>query len=165
MLINKLYGFSAHHLSVSPSLYLWCSFSLHSCVVLFLSPLPSFSHSSSLCLTKCWDLSAAFDNRVWSAKTCWKSEIEAIFWTSTGSKFGYDRLKLWQLNPKTIILQMHCIPDNKVHEANMGPTWVLSAPDGPHVGPINLAIRNVSEMIRLGIKLGMVALVVNETRH
>ena len=24
--------------------------------------------------------------------------------------------------------------------ANMGPTWVLSAPDGPHVGPMNLAI-------------------------
>ena len=22
----------------------------------------------------------------------------------------------------------------------MGPTWVLSAPDGPHVGPMNLAI-------------------------
>ena len=31
-------------------------------------------------------------------------------------------------------------PDSKVHGANMGPTWVLSAPDGPHVGPINLAI-------------------------
>ena len=30
--------------------------------------------------------------------------------------------------------------DNKVHGANMGPTWVLSAPDGPHVGPMNLAI-------------------------
>ena len=27
------------------------------------------------------------------------------------------------------------VPDSKVHEANMGPTWVLSAPDGPHVGP------------------------------
>ena len=25
----------------------------------------------------------------------------------------------------------------------MGPTWVLSAPDGPHVGPTNLAIRVV----------------------
>ena len=25
----------------------------------------------------------------------------------------------------------------------MGPTWVLSAPDGPHVGPMNLAIRVV----------------------
>ena len=23
----------------------------------------------------------------------------------------------------------------------MGPTWVLSAPDGPHVGPMNFAIR------------------------
>ena len=32
-------------------------------------------------------------------------------------------------------------PDIKVHGANMGPTWVLSAPDGPHVSPMNLAIR------------------------
>ena len=32
-------------------------------------------------------------------------------------------------------------PDSKVHGYNMGPTWVLSAPDGPHVGPMNLAIR------------------------
>ena len=32
-------------------------------------------------------------------------------------------------------------PDNKVHGTNMGPTWALSAPDGPHVGPMNLAIR------------------------
>ena len=29
----------------------------------------------------------------------------------------------------------------KVHGANMGPTWDLSAPDGPHVGPMNLAVR------------------------
>ena len=35
-------------------------------------------------------------------------------------------------------------PDSKVYGANMGPTWVLSAPDGPHVGPMNLAIRGVS---------------------
>ena len=33
-------------------------------------------------------------------------------------------------------------PDSKVHEANMGPTWVLSAPDGPHVDPMNFAIRD-----------------------
>ena len=32
-------------------------------------------------------------------------------------------------------------PDSKVHGANMGPTWVLSAPGGPHVGTMNLAIR------------------------
>ena len=27
------------------------------------------------------------------------------------------------------------LPDSKVHGANIGPTWVLSAPGGPHVGP------------------------------
>ena len=31
-------------------------------------------------------------------------------------------------------------PDSKVHGANMGPTWLLSAPDGPHVRPMNVAI-------------------------
>ena len=35
------------------------------------------------------------------------------------------------------------VPDSKVHGANMGPTWDLSAPDGPHVGPMNLAIRGL----------------------
>ena len=39
-------------------------------------------------------------------------------------------------------------PDSKVHGANMGPTWVLSAPDGPHVGPKNLAIRRPSRLPR-----------------
>ena len=34
----------------------------------------------------------------------------------------------------------HTVPDSKVHGANMGLTWVLPAPDGPHVGPMNLAI-------------------------
>ena len=36
----------------------------------------------------------------------------------------------------------HRYPDSKVHGANMGSTWVLSAPDGPHFGPMNLAIRD-----------------------
>ena len=30
-------------------------------------------------------------------------------------------------------------PDSKIHEAHTGPIWVLSAPDGPHVGHMNLA--------------------------
>ena len=49
----------------------------------------------------------------------------------------------------SIIEKFYCIivglhrnwPDNKVHGANMGPTWVLPAPDGPHVGHINLTIK------------------------
>ena len=34
--------------------------------------------------------------------------------------------------------------DSKVHGANMGPDWVLSAPDGPHVGLMNLVVRESS---------------------
>ena len=40
-----------------------------------------------------------------------------------------------------LLVDLHRSPDIKVHGANMGPTWVLSAPDGPHVGHMNLAIR------------------------
>ena len=55
-------------------------------------------------------------------------------------------------------------PDSKVCGTNMGPTWVLSAPGEPHVGPINLAIRKgiligisavtvwLSEISRVGIQ-------------
>ena len=38
-------------------------------------------------------------------------------------------------------LKKSVCPDSKVDGANMGPTCVLSAPDGPHVGPMYLAIR------------------------
>ena len=47
---------------------------------------------------------------------------------------GYSFIKRGTANANTY-------PDSKVPGANMGPTWVLSAPDGPHVGPMNLAIR------------------------
>ena len=43
----------------------------------------------------------------------------------------------------TIMLISEWYPDNKVHGANMEPTWVLSAPDGPHVGPMSLDIREI----------------------
>ena len=36
---------------------------------------------------------------------------------------------------------MNGAPGSKVPGANMEPTWALSAPDGPHVAPRNLAIR------------------------
>ena len=36
------------------------------------------------------------------------------------------------------------VPDSKVRVANMGPTWILSAPGGPHVGPMNLVIMDIS---------------------
>ena len=55
---------------------------------------------------------------------------------------------IWN-TPNNIVTESFCwwcvpsIPDSKLHGANMGPTWVLSAPDGPRVGPMNLVIRDV----------------------
>ena len=37
-------------------------------------------------------------------------------------------------------------PDSKVHGANMGPSWGLSAPDGPQVDPMDHAIRAVTKI-------------------
>ena len=44
---------------------------------------------------------------------------------------------------------LHSNPDSKVHGANMGPSWVLSAPDGPHVGPMNIVIKDI--LVKCGI--------------
>ena len=43
------------------------------------------------------------------------------------------------------VFSFWAFPDSKVHGANMGPTWVLSAPDGPHVGPMSLAIKVLAQ--------------------
>ena len=43
-----------------------------------------------------------------------------------------------ELAPMMQLIQLY--PDSKVQGANMGPTWVLSARDGPHVGPMTFAI-------------------------
>ena len=53
----------------------------------------------------------------------------------------------WANNRDAGDLRRHLTPDGKVHGANMGPTWVLSAPDGPHVGPMNFAIRDFTVMV------------------
>ena len=48
-------------------------------------------------------------------------------------------------------------PDSKVHESNMGPTWVLLAPDGPHDDPMNLAIREAA--LASSLPLGQMSLI------
>ena len=63
------------------------------------------------------------------------SDCSLIHW-------GYDKCYI-QLFVITYTTKYFIIPDSKVNWANMGPTWVLSAPDGPHVGPMNLVIRDV----------------------
>ena len=45
------------------------------------------------------------------------------------------------MSSKLVIISLETVPDNKVHGVKMGPTWFLPAPDGPHIGPMNLVIR------------------------
>ena len=37
--------------------------------------------------------------------------------------------------------ELEMIPDSKVQGANMGPIWGRQDPGGPHVVPMNLAIK------------------------
>ena len=56
----------------------------------------------------------------------------------------HHHIWLWQRQLKCIpntIVMVRRLVSQRVHGVNMGPTWVLLAPDGPHVGPMNLAIR------------------------
>ena len=78
-------------------------------------------------------------------------EISHNIWNPYTAKYAfYESLKVWQIMICYDILSLCemgpwlaslAFPDSKVHGANMAPTWVLSAPYGPHVGPMNLAIR------------------------
>ena len=57
-----------------------------------------------------------------------------------GYAFGINaRIHRWQMDDS--LTTRH--PDSKVHEANMGPIWDRQDRDGPHIGPMNLAIRAV----------------------
>ena len=65
----------------------------------------------------------------------------------------YQRLKNWVLCDGIDITAVY--PNNKVHGANMGPTWILLAPDGPHVGLMNLVIKVIIPVnLDLGYHIG-----------
>ena len=51
-----------------------------------------------------------------------------------------DITLIWMRTEKKFPSNLNYYPDSNVYGANMGPTWVLSVPDGPHVGPMNLTI-------------------------
>ena len=74
--------------------------------------------------------------RLWLGAVRW----QAITWANADSDLCRHMASLGH-SEWIALLIFHTFPDSKVPGANMGPTWVLSAPDGPHVGPMNLAIR------------------------
>ena len=59
----------------------------------------------------------------------------SAFWSMLARIASYYMIIIW------IEHQSVTSAESKVHEPNMETTWVLSAPDGPNIGPMNLAIR------------------------
>ena len=97
--------------------------------VVFCSWIPVLTHSLNL-QTKTHAICMLWCGRLLLQNYKWKVQQEnASYWNC-------DR------NGRALLGQRNCMwlmgsPDSKVHGANMGPTWVLSAPDGSHVGPMN----------------------------
>ena len=82
--------------------------------------------------------------RVWIL-THWGRDKMAAFSQTTFS-LGLNELKEFEILIDTVMwVCSGNDPDSKVHGANMGPTWVLSVPDGPHDSPMNLAIRGLTK--------------------
>ena len=74
------------------------------------------------------------------------SNFTGQFVVEINNVFDNEQCSLWNVHAISAIpngkFPKSVIPASKVHGANMRPTWVLSAPDGPYVGPMNLAIRD-----------------------
>ena len=74
----------------------------------------------------------------------WKNLVNASHWLKILSQYDTTTGHFCEDRILQVLSLSHNIPHNKVHGANMGPIWVLPAPDGPHIGPMNLAIRDAS---------------------
>ena len=59
---------------------------------------------------------------------------EPHFFSNTRPDSSFAAIFIW-------LEIIQSVPDSKFRGANMELIWVLSAPDGPHVGPMKLAIR------------------------
>ena len=87
------------------------------------------------------DIISILNNGIWTRKStlmATKCRATLYFNSSLGTLMTQHKPCIWMGTA------VKCNPDSKVHGANIGPTWVLSAADGPHVGPMNLAIREVT---------------------
>ena len=63
--------------------------------------------------------------------------LKTPFSQNTNTTISVSLSYVWYL---ACSLSRHGHPDSKLHGAIMGSTLVLLAPDGPHAGPMNLAI-------------------------
>ena len=104
----------------------------------------SFVRCASIMVDASWNIAgqkhaSCSDNKKWLGRSpsdlVWPkfvfvAVIQYIFWTTQCLRSNTPLMwTTWES------------PASKVHVTNMGPTWGLSTPGGPHVGPMSLAIR------------------------
>ena len=86
-------------------------------------------------------------NVTWQLPACWQNRNGMLVrpWTDDAQWFilSGELRGMHEVSHRTMATRCR---DSKVHGANMGPIWVLPAPDGPHVGPMNLFIRGIVSM-------------------
>ena len=72
---------------------------------------------------------------------CWRLRLETIIMACESCyAMWISGYRHWTKGKPVV-----SFPVSKVHGASTGPTWVMSAPGGPHIGPMKLAIRVVIE--------------------
>ena len=80
---------------------------------------------------------------LWCSSLMWHNGVFSIITRiSVPSIMQIGKFDWYQYYPSLLHfpIQLRIYPESKVRGANVGPTWVLSAPGGPHVGPMNFAI-------------------------
>ena len=129
---------------------LWCIFCLSHyrtiCKIIYVRP--RYKRTRLYCV---WDKPILICPRRRSSRACASTEGNCM---KQSSVYIYIYIYICSISPKNLYVKCYAgfgvwwhlldIPDSKVHGANIGPTWVLPTPDGPHVGPMNLAIREVT---------------------
>ena len=73
--------------------------------------------------------------------TQWK--LWSYFWGSTFYSHAFRGL----VSSNMWAIYSHC--QHRAHLGRTGPTWVLSTPGGPHVGPMNRALKVVAGLLLL----------------
>ena len=99
---------------------------------------PVFSQMSHRTSTSCWSQMQSIQHlKLMSYIQALHVSINTISKPSPPNRYFLDSIQ--DVLPDCAAM-MYTSPDGKVHGANMGASWVLSAPGGPHVGLMNPAI-------------------------
>ena len=91
-----------------------------------------------------WTLLSKLSSNLWRLTMTGPNRWQEITWSNY---VPVDRHIY--ASPELKSLSKYRFPDSKVHGANMGTIWVLSAPDEPYVGPVNLAIKVIIQFVKI----------------